>query len=550
MKGTGSYRSILGVRDARALIAASAASQFGNWLYNAALLGYVYSSTHSAAWVGAATICRLLPYVLLGPVGGVIADRYDRRTVLIVGDSIRCINMLVLAAVVAAKGPVLLVMLLTAVASAAGTAERPASIALLPRLVGESRLGAANALLHTVQDLGVVTGPAVGALLLAVTDDWVAFVANALTFAVSATFISTMRTRGAPSGTEYPESVGTQLRHGVHTARVTPHVVPLMLVVAMAELTYGAQTVQLVLYAEQRLEVGADGYGYLLAAIGLGGLLSTVFNGRLAASTRVSIIVVLTGVAFCLTQILYAGVDLLAIALVATVIGGAGFVACEVVAETAVARVVAGDVLGRVMGVFDAMSIGSMVTGALVAAVLVTTTSLRTSFILLGGLTVGVTIACLTALRGLDALSRQRAEVLASRLAVIERLPIAEGVPRVVLEQLAGAAQMCPLPEGVDVVVEGAPAHAFYAVINGGVIVHHDGEEVARLGPGDHFGERGLLDNAPRNASVTTSEPTTVLRLEGNVLLDALSSAPMMRSVIDRSREKTALVDDAAWVQP
>ena len=549
MQTKGTYRSILGVHDARALIMASAASQFGNWLYNAALLGYVYSATHSAAWVGAATICRLLPYVFLGPVGGVIADRYDRRTVLIVGDVIRCINMLALALIVAAKGPVVLVMVLTAVASAAGTAEKPASIALLPRLVGESRLGAANALLHTVQDLGVVTGPAVGALLLAATDDWVAFVANALTFAASATLISTMRTRGAPSGVEYGESVGTQLRHGVRTARTTPHVVPLMLVVAMAELTYGAQAVQLVLYAEQRLDVGADGYGYLLAAVGLGGLLSTIFNGRLAASTRVSIIVVVTGLAFCATQLLYSGVDLIAVAFVATVIGGAGFVACEVVAETAVAHVVAGDVLGRVMGVFDAMSVASMVIGAVLAAVLVTTTSLRTSFICLGVATVVVTIACLGALRGLDVLSQRRAEVLGSRLAVIERLPIAEGVPRVVLEQLAGAAQLCPLPEGVDVVVQGAPAHAFYAVIDGAVIVHRDGEELARLGAGDHFGERGLLDNAPRNASVTTAEPTTVLRLEGNVLLDALSSAPMMRSVIDRSAERTALVDDVAWVQ-
>ena len=131
-------------------------------------------------------------------------------------------------------------------------------------------------------------------MLLAATDDWVAFVANALTFAASATLISTMRTR-RPVRRRVRRIVGTQLRHGVRTARTTPHVVPLMLVVAMAELTYGAQAVQLVLYAEQRLDVGADGYGYLLAAVGLGGLLSTIFNGRLAASTRVSIIVVVTG---------------------------------------------------------------------------------------------------------------------------------------------------------------------------------------------------------------------------------------------------------------
>jgi len=249
------------------------------------------------------------------------------------------------------------------------------------------------------------------------------------------------------------------------------------------------------------------------------------------------------------TQLVYARVDLIAIALVATVIGGAGFVACEVVAETAVARVVAIDVLGRVMGVFDAMAVASMICGAVLAALLVTATSLRTSFVVLGVATVVVTLACHRALRGLDVLSRRRADVLASRLVVIEQLPITEGASRVVLEQLAAAAQLCPLPEGVDLIVQGAPAHAMYAVIDGAVIVHRDDQEIARLGPGDYFGERGLLDNAPRNASVTTAEPSTVLRLEGDVLLDALTSAPMMRSAIDRPERRTALVDDAAWTQ-
>jgi MFS family permease len=157
---TAAYRDVLSIRDVRALIGASAASQIGNWLYNAALLGYVYGATHSAAWVGAATICRLMPYVLLGPWGGAIADRYPWRTVLLAGDLLRLGLMGVLAGVVAASGPVAAVIGLTALASAAGSAERPAALALLPRLVGETRLGAANALLHTVQDLGVVIGPA------------------------------------------------------------------------------------------------------------------------------------------------------------------------------------------------------------------------------------------------------------------------------------------------------------------------------------------------------------------------------------------------------
>ncbi len=554
----GAYRDILAIRDARALIAASAASQLGDWLYNAALLGYVYTATGSAGWVGAATIVRLLPYVLLGPVGGMIADRYDRRTVLLTGDIVRCLLMLVLAASVASGSPVGVVIALTALASAAGTAERPAAMALLPRLVGEARLGAANALLHTVQDLGVVAGPAIGAVLLAVAPDEVAFAVNALTFAVSAVLISTMARRAGPAGGRVGETAGRQLRDGLKAARLTPFVVPLFLVVAMVEFTYGAQTVQLVLYAEQRLDLGAEGYGYLLAAAGVGGLLSAAVNARLASSSRVSGIVVGAGVLFCATQVVYAGVDDLVLAVIATLLGGVGVVACEVVAETALARVAPSDVLGRVMGVFDALSVAAMVAGAVSAPLLINSTSLRTSLVVLGVATVAVTISCRVALRGLDAVSQQRADVLAARIAVLQRLPIVAGVPRLVVEQLASGSHVCPLPPGVDVVVEGAPAHAFYVVIDGSVVVHRDDVEVARLGPGDYFGERGLLNNAPRNATVTTHEQTTLLRLEGEVLLAALQSAPMMMSALDRFDgsvrgtghvEVTALVDDTAWLR-
>src|SRR5262252_498267 len=107
------YRDVLTIPDARALIGASAASQIGNWLYNAALLGYVYSATHSAGWVGAATVCRLLPYVLLGSFGGAIADRYRRRTVLLAGNVLRMLLMAAIAVTVASAGPVVLVIALT-----------------------------------------------------------------------------------------------------------------------------------------------------------------------------------------------------------------------------------------------------------------------------------------------------------------------------------------------------------------------------------------------------------------------------------------------------
>ena len=72
-------------------------------------------------------------------------------------------------------------------------------------------------------------------------------------------------------------------------------------------------------------------------------------------------------------------------------------------------------------------------------------------------------------------------------------------------------------------------------MIDGSVLVHRNDEEVAHIGPGGSFGGRGLLDNAPRNATVTTEVQSTILRIEGDVLLDALQSAPTVLSAIDRS---------------
>jgi MFS family permease len=550
------YRDVLAVSAARTLIGASAASQIGNWLYNAALLGYVYSATRSAAWVGAATVCRLVPYVLLGPFGGVIADRYRRRTVLLAGDVLRLLVMAALAVTVASGGPVVLVIAFTALASAAACAERPAAMALLPRLVGETRLGPANALLHTVQDLGVLIGPAIGAILLGVAPAWASFAATGAAFAVSAVLISAMRPDPAPAGGRAPGA--GQLAGGLRAVRTTAFAPWLIVIVAMVEFTYGAQTVQLVVYATHSLGLGSGGYGVLLTAAGAGGLVSALVNGRLSTSRRVRVVVVVTGLLACATQLAYAGVQVLTIALAVTVIGNAALVSCEVVGETALARIVPREALGRVIGIFDAVSVAAMIAGAVLAPVLVAVTSLRASLVILGAAAVLITAGCGLGLRGLDALNARRADALASRVEVLQGLAVTVGVPRIVLEQLAAAALFCPLPPGVDVVVQGAPAHAFYAVADGRVVVHRDGQAVVHLGPGDSFGERGLLDRAPRNATVTTEMDTTLLRVEGAALLEALEAAPGLRPALDLSSTapgvhvlpgETAMVDDPRWTE-
>jgi MFS family permease len=175
-------------------------------------------------------------------------------------------------------------------------------MALLPRVVGKSRLGPANALLHTVQDLGVVVGPPIGAVLLATAPNAVAFLANGLTFLVSAALVSRLRRRAVAGAREH-ESARLHFLQGLQAARATPFVVPLLTVIAMAELTYGAQTVQLVVYVVERLDLGAAGYGYLLAAGGVGGVLSALVTPRLSTGTRVAGVVVLGGALYCAGQL-------------------------------------------------------------------------------------------------------------------------------------------------------------------------------------------------------------------------------------------------------
>src|SRR4051794_41857514 len=92
-------------RDFRRLAAALAASQIGDWLYNVALLTVVYERTKSPTWVALTTAARVAPIVVLGALGGVVADRFDRRRVMIVSDALRIAMMAALALVAAASPP-------------------------------------------------------------------------------------------------------------------------------------------------------------------------------------------------------------------------------------------------------------------------------------------------------------------------------------------------------------------------------------------------------------------------------------------------------------
>src|ERR1700730_8648590 len=179
----------------RRLLAALAVSQIGDWLYNLALLAFVYDRTQSVTWTAVTTAARVLPMVLLGPFGGALAGRYDRRRLMIASDVVRVATMVLLAVVALAGLPVLFAPLLAAISTAASAVYPPCVAATVPRLVADAALPAGTAARSTIQSASVIAGPAGGALLLLLGSPVLAFLINAATFAASAIILL-----GLPAG--------------------------------------------------------------------------------------------------------------------------------------------------------------------------------------------------------------------------------------------------------------------------------------------------------------------------------------------------------------
>ena len=245
------------------LLAALATSQLGDWLYNLALLAYVQQRTHSTAWLGIITAARIAPLVLGAPIGGLIADRCDRRRLMFASDVLRTAIMGTLVFVALAGLPVALVPILAAAATLAGVVYPPSVAAVTPRLVDGDQLGAANAARVAIAPACVAAGPALGAVLLLIGPPAVAFAVNAGTFVISGLLIASI-----PAGPEFARAplpdggdpaadsavnsmrwLLRELRHGAQALRAAPEAGWMVSADTAASLVYGAQTVLLLLVA-------------------------------------------------------------------------------------------------------------------------------------------------------------------------------------------------------------------------------------------------------------------------------------------------------------
>jgi predicted MFS family arabinose efflux permease len=380
------FRVALRARDLRLLLSGLAASQAGDWLYNLALLALVYERTGSSAWVGLVTAARVVPIVVLGPLGGVVADRLDRRRLMIGSDLVRAACMAALAGVAVSGAPIVLAPLLAALATAAGAAYPSSVVAVVPRLVSDEDLPAANAARVSITHICVIAGPVLGAVLLLLGSVAIAFAVNGATFLVGAVVVAALpREALRRSGEAPPASVVSDLRAGWHGLRSHPETLPLVGADVLASGLYGALTVLFVLVSD-RLDLGPGGYGYLLAASGLGGVLAAGAADRAAAMPRPRVAL---GAAVVL---LAAPLPFLGIAawlpgaLALALLFGAGSIVTEVVADTSLQRSLDPAVFGRAYGLVLSASIGGIAAGALLAPLAVALVGLDATLILLGAI--------------------------------------------------------------------------------------------------------------------------------------------------------------------
>jgi predicted MFS family arabinose efflux permease len=529
----GALRAAFRHRDFRFLVSGQAITQTGDWLYNVALIAYVLDQTGSGAWVAATTFIRFLPYVVLGPLGGVIVDRYDRKVIMIVTDLARAGVMAILAVAAGLEAPAIVAIALATVSTTLSTPYFACVSAATPALVGEEDLTAANAIISTIANLTLALGPALGGLLLLLGPSSTAFAVNGATFVVSAVFTALIRTHLSPPSQEAQEDrqVGRpqlreRLSEGLRAITSSKEVLLLMGVSIAFMVFYGQEIVLYSLAATERLGLGDSGIGYLFAATGVGGILAAFFTGRLSDRSRQGLVLAIAVIVTPIPMILLAFVTEPIVAYALLLVEGVGFVVGDIVSMTMLQRILPGNVLGRVLGLMDSLMVIGILAGSVMAAMVVRGVGLSGGLVVAGALVVIAGLAVLPAARGIDRKTVERFERLRPRVDFLMQTSLLEGAPRPVVEGLADSANEERIHAGSVVIREGGEPESLYVVIHGRLEVVSTGEgataeptSIGELGAGDYFGEIGLIERIPRTATVRAIEDCELLRISGQDFL-------------------------------
>jgi predicted MFS family arabinose efflux permease len=268
-------------RDFRALFFASVISLGGDWFLWVAINSFILEATDRAIYVGLAILAQESAFFLASPVGGALADRIDRRKLMIVCDLARAV--VCVAFLLVGPETIWLAYVLLPVLATFAAPFDPALSAATPNVVDPGDLPAANALNGSLWGTMLAVGAGLGGLISAVFGADTAFLVDAGSFLVSAALLSSIRrsfSESAERATEHP-SIVEATRETWRFARRDHRVLSLLAV----KFGFGAAAGLLALIPVMALDVfgaGNIGFGILMAARGVGALIGPFLGHRIA----------------------------------------------------------------------------------------------------------------------------------------------------------------------------------------------------------------------------------------------------------------------------
>ena len=260
----------LAVPNFRRYVSGQTVSMIGTWMQTPAQAWLVLTLTHSSIYLGLIVALQTLPVLLLGAYGGVVADRVDKRKLMIVLQSMMGLQALVMGILVV-TGLVRIweVGLLAVILGLNNTFENPARQAFVLEMVGPRDLRNAVSLNSVLVNVARSVGPAVAGLLIASVGDGICFLLNSVSFvAVVVSLVTMDRSKLQPSKPSGRRR--GQLREGLRYVAHTPELgIPLLMMALIGTFAYEFQVVLPVL-AKQTFHGGAEAYGFMMASMGIG----------------------------------------------------------------------------------------------------------------------------------------------------------------------------------------------------------------------------------------------------------------------------------------
>jgi len=297
-------------RNFRQLWLGQVVSQMGDWFDTIALYTIILNLTGSGRDVGLLLVARFVPSFLFGPVSGVVADRFSRRTIMIWSDLLRALVVLGFLFVRRAD-QLWIIYVLTVLQLALSTFFEPAKTAAVPSIVADRELVAANAISSVTWSVMLTLGAAIGGIITGWFGTNAAFILDALSYLLSAALIFSVRLPKRPKRERkklsFGQAVGiTETLEGARYVKRRPGVLALLLVKPAWGLGGGILTL-LAVFGERIFPVGksaATGIGVLFAARGIGTAVGPIVARRLAGEGKNSLTISI-GVAFLIGGVFY-----------------------------------------------------------------------------------------------------------------------------------------------------------------------------------------------------------------------------------------------------